>query len=99
VLLAVHPAATPERERGACLRELLDLRSAALGEHGLDLRTELRFGELAEEVARELAADPDTLIVLGVDDAERGVAPARTEMIEGGQSRPIQVVRAAPVER
>jgi sulfate transport system ATP-binding protein len=99
VLLAVHPAATPERERGACLRELLDLRSAALGEHGLDLRTELRFGELAEEVARELAADPDTLIVLGVDDAERGVAPALTEMLEGGQSRPILFVRAAPVER
>jgi sulfate transport system ATP-binding protein len=99
VLLAVHPASTPERERGSCLRELLDLRSAALGEHGLDLRTELRFGELEAEVARELAVDPDTLIVLGVDDAGSGVAPALAEMLEGGQSRPILFVRAAAAER
>ncbi|MEX2150121.1 MAG: ABC transporter ATP-binding protein [Steroidobacteraceae bacterium] len=99
VLLAVHPAATPERERGSRLRELLDLRSAALGEHGLDLRTELRFGELETEVARELAVDPDTLIVLGVDGAESGVAPALAEMLEGGQSRPILFVRSAAAER
>jgi hypothetical protein len=98
VLLAVHPASTPERDRGACLRELLDLRSAALGEHGLDLRTELRFGELAEEVARELIGHPDTLVVLGVDDAGTGVAPALAEMLEGGQSRPILFVRAAAAE-
>jgi hypothetical protein len=95
VLLAVHPASTPERERGSCLRELLDLRSAALAEHGLDLRTELRFGELAEEVARALIGGPDTLLVLGVDAAERGIAPALAEMLEGGRSRPILFVRAA----
>src|SRR6185295_16823200 len=40
VLLAIHDSATPERERAACIRRLLDARSRALSEHSLDLRTE-----------------------------------------------------------
>jgi sulfate transport system ATP-binding protein len=99
VLLAVHPASTPERERGACLRNLLDVRSAALAEHGLDLRTELRFGEVDEAVAHELAIDPGTLFVLGVDRAGSGVTPALARLLEDGQSRPVMFVRSAAAER
>ena len=95
VLLAVHPAATPERERGVCLRQLLDVRQAALAEHGLDMRTEIRFGELDEEVGRELALDPNTLVVLGVDSAEDGVPPGLARLLEGGRSRPVMFVRPA----
>ena len=94
VLLAVHPAATSERERGACLRQLLDVRSAALAEHGLDMRTEIRFGELALEVGRELAVDPNTMIVLAVDLA-LGVAPGLARLLEDGPSRPVMFVRSA----
>jgi sulfate transport system ATP-binding protein len=95
VLLAVHPAATPERERGACLRQLLDVRSAALAEHGLDLRTEIRFGELDEEVGRELSLAPDTLVVIGVDSAADGIPQGLARQLEGGRARAVMFVRAA----
>ncbi len=100
VLLAVHPASTSERDRGVCLRKLLDVRSAALAEHGLDLRTEIRFGAIEEEVARELAIDPGTLIVLGVDGTDGGgIAPGLARLLEDGQSRPVMFVRSAAAER
>jgi sulfate/thiosulfate transport system ATP-binding protein len=95
VLLAVHPASTPERERGVCLRQLLDIRSAALTEHGLDMRTEIRFGAVDEEVGRELAVDPGTLVVIGVDAVEDGIAPGLAQLLEDGQSRPVMFVRSA----
>jgi hypothetical protein len=95
VLLAVHPAATPERDRGVCLRQLLDVRSAALAEHGLDMRTEIRFGELDEEVGRELALDPNTLVVVGVDSAEEGIPQGLARQLEGGRARAVMFVRSA----
>ena len=44
IYLAIHPSDTPEQARSACLRDLLDVRTAALSRHGLDMRTETRFG-------------------------------------------------------
>src|ERR1700741_3498459 len=93
VLLAVHDAHTPERDRAARLRELLDLRSSALAQHGLDLRTEIRFGDAQEELTRELAAEPNTMLVIGLDDVE-GPASARLAPLFAGPLMPMLIVRA-----
>ena len=46
IYLGIQPAASPRGERAAHMRDLLDARSAALAEHGLDMRTELRPGDV-----------------------------------------------------
>jgi sulfate transport system ATP-binding protein len=50
------------------MRALLDARSEAQAVHGLEIRTELGFGDVAEELTRRLAASPDQLLILGVSD-------------------------------
>ena len=94
VLLAVHEAATPERERASRLRLLLDARSRALTQHGLDLRTELRFGDPTEELARELSVDPNSMLVLGLDTTDGDDAEQLKALLEGPVLRPVLVVRA-----
>ena len=85
VLLAIHEAATPERERASRLRLLLDARSRALSEHGLDLRTELRFGDPDEELARELSVDPNSMLVLGLDSLDDAETARLATLLEGPQ--------------
>jgi sulfate transport system ATP-binding protein len=94
VLLAVHEAATPDRERASRLRLLLDARSRALSEHGLDLRTELRFGDANEELARELSVDPNSMLVLGLDTLDGTETDRLTALLEGPLMRPVLIVRA-----
>jgi sulfate transport system ATP-binding protein len=94
VLLAVHEAATPDRERASRLRLLLDARSRALTEHGLDLRTELRFGDTNQELARELSVDPNSMLVLGLDTLDGAEAEQLTALLEGPLLRPVLIVRA-----
>jgi len=95
VLLAIHETTTPERERASRLRLLLDARSRALTEHGLDLRTELRFGDLDAELERELSADPNSMLVIGVDALDGAEAARIKALLEGPKQRPVLIVRAA----
>ena len=94
VLLAVHEAATPERERASRLRLLLDARSRALSEHGLDLRTELRFGDPDTELERELSVDPNSMLVLGLDSLAESETARLNTLLEGPHLRPVLIVRA-----
>jgi hypothetical protein len=94
IYLAIHPADTPEEARGACLRELLDARSTALAQHGLDMRTETRFGEAHTELLREVAAHEHTMLVLGIGDLDRVDWPRLVGMLEGPVARPLLIVRA-----
>jgi sulfate transport system ATP-binding protein len=94
VLLAIHDAALPERQRAACLRQLLDVRSAALAEHALDLRTEIRFGDPDAELERELSVEERTMLVLGLDTVEGDDAKRLAALLEGPRLRPVLVVRA-----
>ena len=50
------------------MRALLDARSEAQAVHGLEIRTELGFGDVAAELTRRLAESPDQLLILGVSD-------------------------------
>jgi len=53
-------------QRPTGMRALLDARSEAQALHGLDVRTELRFGSAASELALRLGESPDSLLVLGI---------------------------------
>jgi pyruvate/2-oxoglutarate dehydrogenase complex dihydrolipoamide acyltransferase (E2) component len=94
VLLAIHEASTPERERASRLRILLDSRSRAQTEHGLDMRTELRFGDPDAELARELSVDPQSMLVIGVDSLDDTESARLKSLLEGALVRPVLIVRA-----
>ncbi len=95
VLLAIHGSATPERERAARLRRLLNARSWALAEHGLDLRTELRYGDADVELEKELSIEPNTMLVLGLDSLADSEAIRLASLLEGPRLRPVLIVRSA----
>src|SRR5262245_2340305 len=94
VLLAIHEAETPERERASRLRILLDARSKALVDHGLDLRTELRFGDPDAELARELGMHASSMLVLGLDSLDDAETARLKGLLEGPTLRPVLIVRA-----
>jgi sulfate transport system ATP-binding protein len=53
------------------MRELLDARSEAQLSHGLEMRTELGFGDVAQELARRLAEAPAPMLIVGVTELTR----------------------------
>jgi sulfate transport system ATP-binding protein len=57
-----------ETNQPAGMRELLDARSEAQAVHGLEMRTELHYGDAGELLQRELAERPDQMLILGVTD-------------------------------
>jgi ABC-type Fe3+/spermidine/putrescine transport system ATPase subunit len=93
VYLAVHAGDTPEQARSECLRDLLDVRTVALSRHGLDMRTENRFGDLDTELARELSAHQQTLLVLGFSDPRRFDGRRLAALLEGANPHPMLIVR------
>lgn len=66
IYVDVMPEETPSGQRPGGMRALLDARSEAQAVHGLDMRTELRFGDAAQELANRLAESGDALLILGV---------------------------------
>jgi hypothetical protein len=65
-----------------------------LSEHGLDLRTELRFGDAEAELERELSVDPSSMLVIGLDSLEESETARLAALLEGPQLRPVLIVRA-----
>jgi sulfate transport system ATP-binding protein len=66
VYVGILPDRTPEAQRPQGVRALLDARSEAQAVHGLEMRTELHFGEVANQLARQLAESPGQMLILGV---------------------------------
>jgi hypothetical protein len=80
------------------MRQLLDARSSALAEHGLDMRTEVRDGDVGTELLREMLAPEPTMLVLGIANLA-GVKPAWfVQLLEGAVQRSILVVRPSDAE-
>jgi hypothetical protein len=50
------------------MRHLLDARSEAQHEHGLEMRTELAIGETVTELTRNLSSGTAQMLVLGITD-------------------------------
>ena len=59
---------TGEASRPDGMRALLDARSEAQAVHGLEIRTELGYGDVATELTRRLVERTDQLLILGVSD-------------------------------
>jgi sulfate/thiosulfate transport system ATP-binding protein len=71
VYVGIMPDMTPSAQRPHGMRALLDARSEAQAVHGLEMRTELRFGEVAHELARQLGETPGQMLILGVCEVSR----------------------------
>jgi sulfate/thiosulfate transport system ATP-binding protein len=66
VYVGIMPDVTPSAQRPHGMRALLDARSEAQAVHGLEMRTELRFGDVARELSRQLGETPGQMLILGV---------------------------------
>jgi ABC-type Fe3+/spermidine/putrescine transport system ATPase subunit len=96
VYLGILPENTPETQRPAGMRDLLDARSEAQAAHGLDMRTELRFGDTAQELLRQIAKVPDEesldqILILGITDPAQ-LETQFAELLAQATSTPILIV-------
>ncbi len=97
VYVDVLPDNTPSAQRPRGMRALLDARSEAQAVHGLEMRTELRFGNVAGELARQLGESPDQLLILGISDIA-ALAQRFGALLANGPRWPMLVVyRSAEV--
>jgi sulfate transport system ATP-binding protein len=71
VYVGIMPNMTPTANRPHGMRALLDARSEAQAVHGLEMRTELRFGDVAHELSRQLGEAPGQMLILGVCQSAR----------------------------
>jgi sulfate/thiosulfate transport system ATP-binding protein len=85
--------ADAQRPRG--MRALLDARSEAQAVHGLEMRTELRFGDAAQQLARRLAEAPAQMLIVGVSDLGR-FAERFAALLDGGRWPVLIVYRSPP---
>jgi len=68
VYVGIMPEGSGESQRPFGVRTLLDARSEAQAVHGLEMRTELRFGAAADELQRQLGETSDQMLILGISD-------------------------------
>jgi sulfate/thiosulfate transport system ATP-binding protein len=71
VYVGIMPEGSGESQRPFGVRTLLDARSEAQAVHGLEMRTELRFGAAADELQRQLGEAPDQMLILGISDLKQ----------------------------
>ncbi len=63
--LNIVPGTESEAQKPGAMRELLDARSEAQAVHGLEMRTELHYGDATEELERQLGEKVDQMLILG----------------------------------
>src|SRR6185295_12809200 len=68
VYIGILPEGRADGPRPLGVRTLLDARSEAQAVHGLEMRTELRFGAAADELQRQLGEALDQMLILGISD-------------------------------
>ena len=81
-----HSAGGPrgDAQRPLGVRTLLDARSEAQAVHGLEMRTELRFGAAADELQRQLSEATDQMLILGISDLESAAPRVRAAVRRAG---------------
>jgi sulfate/thiosulfate transport system ATP-binding protein len=66
VYVDVLPEETLAPERSSGIRALLDARSEARAAHGLEIRTEMRFGVAAHALQQRLDESPGQMLIVGI---------------------------------
>jgi sulfate/thiosulfate transport system ATP-binding protein len=77
VYLGIVPEGARELGRAGPMRQLLDARSEAQGEHHLEMRTELAIGETFAELTRTLSTGSAQMLVLGISDLTHAASAFR----------------------
>jgi sulfate/thiosulfate transport system ATP-binding protein len=95
VYLGIFPGHGDSERHSYGMRELLDARSEAQAAHGLDMRTELHFGDVAQELTRRLAEAPAQMLIVGVTGLKHFAAAFGT-LLDGGRWPVLIVQRGAP---
>jgi len=98
IYIGILPMSTPDGQRPHSLRALLDARSEAQAVHGLEMRTELHFGDVAEELARRLAESPDQILILGISQIT-GLAARFNALLRAEARSPVLIVYRAQDSR
>ena len=93
--LGILPGHGDSERHADGMRALLDARSEAQAAHGLEMRTELRFGDVAQELGRDLAEGPAQMLIVGVTGLAHFVEAFRA-LLEGGQWPVLIVQRGMP---
>ncbi|HLK71161.1 MAG TPA: hypothetical protein VKT19_04355, partial [Steroidobacteraceae bacterium] len=71
-----------------------DARSEAQAAHGLEMRTELRFGEPASELSARMAEAPAQMLIVGVTELSR-FGERFGALLDGGRW-PVLIVQRGP---
>jgi sulfate/thiosulfate transport system ATP-binding protein len=95
IYVDVMPHGATETHRPHGMRALLDARAEAQAVHGLEMRTELRIGDVASELARQLGESTDQLLILGVSEI-KGLAQRFGELLTATPRWPLLVVYREP---
>jgi len=66
IYVGVLPEKAAAAERSFSIRDLLDARSEARIAHGLEIRTELRFGVAAQALTQLLDESPGHMLIVGI---------------------------------
>jgi hypothetical protein len=94
VYVGIFPGHGDSERHSHGMRELLDARSEAQAAHGLEMRTELHFGNVAQELTRRLADAPAQMLIVGVSELEH-FAEAFRALLDGGRWPVLIVQRGA----
>ena len=76
------------------MRQLLDARSKAQTAHGLEMRTELHFGDAEQQLARRLGEAPGQMLIVGVGPLAHFTERFR-QLLDGGRWPVLIVHRGA----
>ena len=95
IYVDVQPQHATDTQRPQGMRALLDARAEAQAVHGLEMRTELRIGDVASELARRLGESTDQLLILGVSEI-KGLAQRFGELLSATPRWPLLVVYREP---
>ena len=71
IYVDVLPEHTPATERSFGILALLDARSEARATHGLEIRTEMRFGVAAHTLEQRLDESPGHMLIAGIADVSQ----------------------------
>ena len=94
VYVGIFPGSSDSERHSHGMRELLDARSEAQAAHGLEMRTELHFGDVAQELTRRLAEAPAQMLILGISELRQFADSFRT-LLDGGRWPVLIVQRGA----